>query len=149
MVSNEDVFHLEQRINDACCKVNENKAISNENDQLIDAVLSLEEVNNDFVNDIMSLSPFGIGNLKPLFLFRNVVPIRVRRFGKTNNHIEFVFDKGNGQKISAISFFGAENDKLREVKENEKISLVASLEKSFYRNKVELRLRVEDICDNI
>ena len=149
VVSNEDVFHLEQRINDACCKVNENKEVSDDNFDMIDAILSLKNINNDFINDIMSLSPFGIGNPKPLFIFQNIIPIQVRRFGKTNNHLEFVFDKGNGQKISAISFFGMENSRLCNIKENEKINLVASIEKSFYRNKVELRLRVEDICDNI
>jgi hypothetical protein len=42
-----------------------------------------------------------------------------------------------------------ENSRLCNIKANEKINLVASIEKSFYRNKIELRLRVEDICDNI
>lgn len=149
VVSNEDVFHLEQRLNEACGIVNSSRASVEDDFQMIDTVLTLDDIDHQLFDQINTLSPFGIGNPKPVFLFRNVSPIQLRKFGKTNNHIELIFENRNGQKISAISFFGIENEAMNKVQTGSKINLIASLEKSFFRNRPELRLRIVDICDNI
>jgi single-stranded DNA-specific DHH superfamily exonuclease len=74
---------------------------------IIDGELSLDEVNNRLFTEINKLAPFGIGNHKPIFLFRNLQPVSVRKFGKSNDHVEIIFKKKTGEKVSAISFFGA------------------------------------------
>ena len=111
----------------------------------IDAELSLDEVDYRLHADISRLAPFGTGNAKPLFLFRNVKPISVRRFGKGEDHIELVFNKTSGSKVSAISFFGISNPWAEHVVAGKAIDLIASVEQSFFRGRPELRLRVEDV----
>jgi hypothetical protein len=69
----------------------------------------------------------------------------VRVFGKTNNHVELVFKKSDGVKIPAISFFGAEEKWAKVIRANKPVDLVASIEKSMYRNAAELRLRIIDV----
>ncbi|MFA6404818.1 MAG: single-stranded-DNA-specific exonuclease RecJ [Candidatus Paceibacterota bacterium] len=117
-------------------------------EKYIDAELSIDEVNIDLYNEIAKLAPFGSGNHKPAFLFRKIKPVSIKRFGKGNEHIRMDFSRSNRTKISAISFFGIENEWNNIVRENESIDLVASLEKSWYRNSPELRLKVIDVFIN-
>jgi len=111
----------------------------------IDMELSIDDISGLLYEDINKLAPFGMGNPKPVFLFRKVKPISVRNFGKADDHIELSFKKTNGEKVNAISFFGATNDWAKAIVVNKPLDLVASIEKSTFRNKVELRLRIVDI----
>ena len=110
-----------------------------------DAVLSLDDVNGDLEKQISELSPFGIGNSKPIFAFRNVEISNVRIFGKKNEHLQIDFKNSRGEKISAIGFFKKPEDFLTKIAVGEKINLLASIEKSFFGGRGELRLRIVDI----
>ena len=114
------------------------------NEDMVDMELTLDEVSYAFHDDLNKLAPFGMANPKPIFLFKKVSPSSVRTFGKTNNHVELVFKKSNGVKIPAISFFGAENEWAKTVQVGKPIDLVASVEKSLFRGREELRLRIID-----
>ncbi len=147
-VSNEHVHYLEKELCDAMdllllkskdIQINEAGKFS------IDASISVDDVDSKLYSEISFLAPFGMGNPKPLFLFKNVTPVSIRKFGKTSNHIELVFNKTNNQKLSAVSFFGASNDWVENIKTSAPIDLIASLDKSMYRGRVELKLRVVDV----
>ncbi len=128
-------------------------------DFLVDAEISLDAIKWDLYNDIAKLAPFGIGNPKPIFLLRNVTPASVRIFGKGDEHVELVLKRGDGTRVSAIAFFGAVTEWAKLLKEKAvanpvksspndlkiKCDIVASLEKSMFRGRPELRLRIEDI----
>jgi single-stranded-DNA-specific exonuclease len=159
-VSNDDVHFLEQRLNKAVGDMKKalNKnikktgdfdlevdSIENKSDSVIDMELSLEMIDSRLYNEINKLAPFGIGNPKPVFLFRDVVPVEVKIFGKGKEHVELSFKKKSGEKVSAISFFGAKESWASKVIANKTIDLVASLEKSMYRGRSELRLRIIDV----
>lgn len=107
---------------------------------LIDKKMVLDEVNEKSWNLINKLSPFGIENPKPLFLFENVMAENVRQFGKNKEHLELTFRKENGNFLRAIEFFSA-----RDIKKNRPINLLANIEKSTFAGRTELRLRVVDI----
>ena len=111
---------------------------------MVDAELKLDEVNWRLQEEIERLAPFGTGNPKPLFVFKKVSPSEVRVFGKAKNHIELVFVRnfGMNQPLSAISFFGIEEEWAKEFKAGQEIDLIASIEKSMFRGRKELRLRV-------
>jgi single-stranded-DNA-specific exonuclease len=156
-VANESVHFLEKHLNEAVQKIERLRieglkdsekssvvSISNEN-EMIDAELSIDEVDWNLQADIAKLAPFGTGNPKPVFLFKKVAPVSMRRFGKGNEHVELIFKKKNGVKISAISFFGIENEWAKKVEANKPMDLVASVEKSMFRGRAELRLRVMDV----
>ncbi len=150
-VSNEEIHYLEKRLNEAYQNLNgdmaENKkgeALQGDGD-LIDAELGMDEVGKELFEEINKLAPFGIGNPKPLFLFRKVAPFAVRKFGKTNDHVEIIFKNKSGQKVAAISFFGAKEKWLDEVKEGKALDLIASIEKSMFRGRAEIRLRIVEV----
>jgi single-stranded-DNA-specific exonuclease len=156
-VGNEAIHYLEQRLNEAAEKIlnsksetlnkseTQNPNDSNENGEFIDDELKLEEVTWRLFDEINKLAPFGIGNEKPVFLFRNVSAATVRTFGKTNDHVELGFKKANGSTLPAISFFGVTSEWAERVKPNQALDLVASIEKSMFRGRPELRLRVVDV----
>jgi len=114
-------------------------------ENFIDAELSLDEVGWNLHNELARLAPFGVGNPKPVFLFRSVRPESVRNCGKSNDHVELTFKKSSGSNVPAISFFGAGSEWRGGVRVGQKIDLVASIEKSMFRNRPELRLRVVDV----
>lgn len=111
----------------------------------LDRELSLEDATWDTYKTIEKLAPFGTGNQKPTFLFRGIAPRDVRAFGKEKNHLELVFEKPDGSKLSALAFFKRADGWDREIRTGESINLVATFEKSMFRNFPELRLRIVDI----
>lgn len=163
-IDNDEIHFIEQRLNNAAelmvqAKVRgsvrtesdgaspaglENAAMG-EADEMIDAEMKLDQVNYSLYNEIAKLAPFGVGNPKPVFLFKNVMPTAVRIFGKGSEHVELLFTGKNGSKIPAISFFGVTEPWASVVAANKPIDLVASVEKSMFRNRPELRLRIADV----
>lgn len=111
----------------------------------IDKKMSIDGANWEAYKAIEKLAPFGAGNPKPLFIFENVKIGAVKNFGKEKNHLEISFIKSDGKKISAIGFFMTGEEWGIELREGEKINLVATMEKSMFRNFPELRLRIVDI----
>lgn len=109
--------------------------------RFIDALISLEDVHEVTHRAVSALAPFGVGNPKPLFSFASVKPVSVRWFGKKGEHLEAMYPKGNGS-VKAIIFFA---DKDLEKKFKEEHTLIAHLEKSYFRGKGELRLRIVDV----
>jgi single-stranded-DNA-specific exonuclease len=149
-VSNEQIHYLEMRLCEACDEIEDGKAknenpVQDINENIIDAEMSLEDIHQKFHADINQLAPFGVGNPKPIFLFKKAVPASIRMFGKGNEHVEIVFDRLKGGKISAISFFGASNGWAKRIQAGRPVDLIASLDKSMYRGRAELRLRIVDV----
>jgi single-stranded-DNA-specific exonuclease len=111
----------------------------------IDAVLNIDEINYDLEKQISTLAPFGMDNPKPVFLFENIEIGEIKIFGKKGEHLELSFKNNKKQKISAIGFFMKTDDFEVKIKKGERINLVANLEKSFFRGREEIRLRIVDI----
>ncbi len=152
-VSNEKIHFLEESLNKACESIQsllstnntEGKPTSDKVEDFIDSELTIDAISGRLHEEINKLAPFGTGNPKPIFLFKQIIPKTFRKFGKTNNHVELIFNKSNGDKVSAISFFGESSKWAKEIRAGKPIDLIASLEKSMYRGRAELRLRIEDV----
>lgn len=111
---------------------------------LIDKKLQLDDVTWHTYGVIEQLAPFGVGNPKPLFMFERIVIAESKEFGKEKNHLELRFRSNNGKPVSAISFFTPPALKSK-LSVGMTINLVATLEKSMFKNYPELRLRIVDI----
>lgn len=111
-----------------------------------DARLTVDEVNEGLYAEVERLSPFGVGNQKPIFLFESVLPSVSKNFGKQKNHLELIFKRKNGRPLKAIGFFMTTGD-FPALSSGKPLSLVATLEKSYFRNMPELRLRIVDIME--
>ena len=71
----------------------------------------------------------------------------IRNFGKENNHLEVTFNGGN-KDMKAISFFSSPDSYSLPLAAGLRINLLAHLEKSYFRNRPELRLRIVDIINS-
>lgn len=142
-VSNDSVHHLDEYLNSAFELLMKEDAIKPLD--YVDMELDLKDVNWDVYRSIEKLAPFGVGNPKPLFIFRDVKIDGVKEFGKEKNHLELSFKKENGQNINAMGFFITTDSFEKELKVGKPIDLVATMEKSMFRGRTELRLRIVDI----
>ncbi len=107
-----------------------------------DDILTPDDINWNTYSVIEKMAPYGVGNPKPIFLFKNVKIAGVRPFGQTKNHLELSFENSRGDIFNAISFFTKTNDPLKNLKVGDTMNLKASLEKSFFKRYPELRLRI-------
>lgn len=109
-----------------------------------DALLSLEDVTWKTYREIECLAPFGVGNQKPVFEFRDVTIAGVRRFGSGKAHMELLCKTEDREAIRAIQFFaGKELDE--QCIEGALVTLRAHLEQSFFGGTPELRLRIVSV----
>ncbi len=144
-IADEHIFFLEERLLGAHEKTRANMSSLKEESTTheYDASLSLAEVNEKTYRAIAPLAPFGAGNQKPLFSFENVVPSEIRCFGKTNEHLEVIFQEGE-RKISAVAFFKTSDSFSKPLISGASVSLLANIERDLFKGGV-LRLRIVDV----
>lgn len=106
--------------------------------------IELSHVSEELWQTVSMLAPFGMGNPKPVFHISNVEIKQVRQFGKENNHLEIVFKSGT-KDIKAISFFSSPTSYSFLPTPGISCTLTAHLEKSYFRNRPEVRLRIVEI----
>ncbi len=121
----------------------ENKEISKE--MIADAKLSIDDVNMRLANELGKLAPFGMDNPKPVFAFQNAEVHDAKLFGKKGDHLKIDFKNSRGYSVSAIGFFTKPENYSVKIEKGEKINLLANIEKSFFRGRPEVRLRIADI----
>jgi single-stranded-DNA-specific exonuclease len=140
-VKDDHIFTLSERLNEALASLKEEAVIVEEVE--VDAILSLNDVTGALVRELSTLAPFGTGNPKPLFAFKNVVPRNVEQFGKAQEHLKLLFET-HGGTLEAIAFF-AKADDFSKSPESESMTLIAHVEQSFFMGRQQLRLRIVDI----
>ena len=111
---------------------------------VIDRELELAALDETFHRQLEPLAPFGADYPKPTFLFSDLTIAGVKSFGQSGNHLELTFtDHERGRPLRAIAFFNP--FVALALAGGQKINLVASLEKSYFRSRAELRLRIVDL----
>ena len=73
----------------------------------IDSYLETSAINNDLINKISLLEPFGSGNKEPVFAFENFKISRI--IDTNNNHVKVVIQKGSFY-LNAICFNSKNKD---------------------------------------
>lgn len=141
-VKEEAVFHLPEILNDAFKELGE--AARADDEIVVDATLSLGDIDRNLINALQQLSPFGPDHKKPLFVFPKVTPSRVEVFGKTKEHLKLVFETDR-RPLEAIAFFATDESFQLMPKSGEEMTLIANVEESFFMNRVQTRLRIVDI----
>lgn len=147
---------LAVRLNGALEKIPQEEVVSV---LVAEAELSIDDINPQTAEEILSLAPFGVGNPKPVFLLRDLVLAEVKSFGNGGLHLEMKFKKTNGSLVTAIGFFmckptffaekfdGKNGHKFSDVDlaPGRRVDLLATIEKSYFRGIEEIRLRIVDI----
>ncbi len=141
-VKDEHIHTFAQRLQEV---FEENKAaIEHEPELLIDEYLQLSDVTDGLIKDLERLAPYGTGNPKPLFAFKDVQPELVETFGKGKEHLKLKYQHPTGT-LEAIAFFAAPTSYKKAPKVDETHTLIAHAEKSFFMGRAQLRLRIVDI----
>ncbi|KKQ44153.1 MAG: Single-stranded-DNA-specific exonuclease [Candidatus Nomurabacteria bacterium GW2011_GWC1_37_9] len=111
----------------------------------IEAIISIDDITPANYNVIDKLAPYGEGNPKPKFLFKELPISAIKEFGKEKNHLELLFKNSKGRDVKAISFFKTRSSFNPPLEEGNNIDLVATMEQNTFAGKNELRLRIVDI----
>jgi single-stranded-DNA-specific exonuclease len=142
-VSHEEIHFLEERIIKA---IGDMECVEEEAaKEGAEATISMDDVTLKNFSIIEKLAPYGVGNPKPRFLFKEISVYSVKEFGKENNHLELSFLNSKGKQIKAIAFFKTRESFGGTISAGSKINLIASFEKNTFGGKNELRLRIIDI----
>jgi single-stranded-DNA-specific exonuclease len=102
--------------------------------------ISINDIGEGLWQTVSQFAPFGTGNEKPVFKIANAPIKGLKQFGKEKNHLELSL--GNGLK--AISFFSSPESYALPAGVDS-CTLHAHLEKSYFRSRPELRLRIVNI----
>lgn len=142
-VDDEKIHTLYDDLNNVYQKHNaEVKSVLNEHE--LDSDLSLQDIDRTFLRMLSQLAPFGEGNPKPLFQFKDVIPQTVAVFGKAKNHTKLTFNLKEGRR-EAIAFFKTPEDFEIVPQPEKSMTLIAHVEETYFRGRMETRLRIVDI----
>jgi len=141
-VKDDQIFTLGEQLNEAMKKLGTTATVSRE--VKIDAEITPDEVNEFLLNQLKQLAPFGAGNPKPLFSFKNVTPTSVDLFGKTKEHTKIMFGTQNGQ-LEAIAFFQTPEQFTKTPKTDVPHTLIGHVEQSFFMGRMQTRIQIVDI----
>lgn len=144
-VREEAVFFLEERLGEALLLLNETRHVGV--NALADAEVSTREAGTRLLLSLEKFAPFGMGNPKPVFMFRDVVVAEVSWFGKAEEHLKarITHDDGfSSTSIEAVSFYAK-----RELgKDAQKLvagntaTILANLERDQFSRRTPVRLRL-------
>lgn len=143
-VKENEIFTFGEKLNEVINNIND---VTEEKPPIkIDSELCLEDVNQLLIKQLKKLSPFGTGNEKPLFVFKNVVPQSVELFGKTKEHSKLIFQTEKG-KIEAVTFFSTPEDFSKTPVPNIPCTLIAHVEETYFMNRMQIRIKLVDVIE--
>lgn len=112
----------------------------------IDLELSFSDIDDEFLERINKLAPFGQNNPSPKFVTYNVKIIDIVRMGFDNQHIKIKFLNHNDKDLKSfwgISFGGGE--KLAHLNISDNVDVVYSLEFNEFNGRRDIQLKIIDI----
>lgn len=139
-VSLESLVTLEEKLSEALGSLGEAKPEAEE--KSLD--IGISDIGENLWQTVSQFAPFGMGNKKPIFKISRAEIKSVKKFGKEGNHLEVVFNGGD-REVKAISFFSNSENFNAVLAPGINVNVLANLEKSYFRNRPELRLRIVDI----
>jgi single-stranded-DNA-specific exonuclease len=145
----EAVFNLEEILNKAYEKIkNDQGSITNdqvEEKNFVDGIIKTDDITWNLYDEVNKFAPFGTGNSKPVFMIKDATIAAIKHFGKEKNHLELLLEKENGGTVSAIAFFKTSDDFAKKLEVGSKATIIGTLERSTFKWKPELRIRIVDV----
>ncbi len=123
--------------------------IQNNYNLYLDSVISPSALNEDFYQNIDTLSPFGPGNNEPKFVIENLHIINSNFVGI--NHVKTILKGADGSTISAFTV-NARNGPLEAIlfnkKIRQKINIAGKIKSNEWKGKKKIEFLIEDISIN-
>lgn len=135
-VQEDKVFFLEEKLCEAyelLPKGDDAEALS------ADLELSPEEITPNLLSKLSRLSPFGMGNPKPVVLLRDVEVLETVRFGKSEEHLKIRIARDFGNPLEAVSFYAKRNTAPIS---RSRASLLGNIERDTFSKGQPVRLRL-------
>lgn len=142
-VANDDIHTLEEKLSASLEKLGME---IKEAQEKFGIEIDVTDVGEELWGVVSALGPYGVGNPKPIFRIPSEIS-SVKQFGKSKDHLEILLRSPRGKDVKAISFFSHEESFGTPVKPYMKAEVHAHLEKSYFMNRPELRLRIVDILE--
>ena len=142
-IDNEKIHFLEEALSVSFEKVKRDILAD---EVSFDIKTTLNTVNMKNWREMEKMTPFGLDNPKPVFLFENVKIENIKKFGKggSGEHLEIIFSDATG-KAKAIAFFSTTESFKKNITNGGNVDLLASFDLSHFAGREELRLRIVDI----
>ncbi|NNE03177.1 MAG: single-stranded-DNA-specific exonuclease RecJ [Eudoraea sp.] len=113
-------------------------------EQVIDSEIELQQINPRFMRIVDQFAPFGPGNMKPVFLAKNLKDTGYAKgVGDDKKHLKATIKQRNTNPIAAIGF--GLGDKLPKVTNNKMFSAVFTVEENHWNGNVSLQLKLKDL----
>lgn len=117
-----------------------------------DIAIDLAQVNIELLQELANLEPFGVGNMRPKFILRNVQKMRCGLIGKTAEHISGIFSAKNALgfsgQIQAVAFRSAGTalgEILLDPKHTSPMNLVGTLNINSWMGVEKVQMIIEDV----
>ncbi len=115
----------------------------------VDCELNFSDINEDLVEAINKMSPFGQNNPSPKFASFNVKIIDINKMGFDSQHIKLKFLNHNDQEMKffwGISFGGSKRYDYLKIGDN--VDVVYSLEFNYFNGHKDIQCKIIDIKKN-
>lgn len=110
----------------------------------VDMPLDLSEITHSFLNNLKRFSPFGPGNMEPVFQSTGVIDEGNGRIvGDKHLKCRVQYPDRSVQPVDVIAF--NMKDKLKLVKDNKRFDLLYHVEENVWNNVTNIQLNVKDI----
>jgi single-stranded-DNA-specific exonuclease len=111
----------------------------------VEAFISPSLINEELIEFLHALSPFGAGNREPIFGLHNLKITDVQTMGKERNHLRLI-GKYEGTDLTFMAFFAdAMKDQL---KIGEKVDVLFTISENVWKGKKRVQLRVVDVASS-
>jgi len=149
-VARKNIHTLGKILNDAYLSLEKQDRVSQVRAQASEHIpemdLTLSDVDKSTFDIVARMAPFGMGNPKPLFAFRNVTIVAVKAFGKSGEHLEIrlkdhTTPTARSEK-DAFGFFMTEHQFGIRLEPGAKVDLSGHLDYSTFRGTGRMRIRI-------
>lgn len=126
--------------------------ITSQKNAQYDIALDLAQVNLDLLKELSKLEPFGVGNMRPKFMLRDVSKVKSNLMGTTGEHISCIFSSktalGFNGNIQAVAFRAAKTpvgEILLDPKMNKPMSIIGTLNINSWMGTEKVQMIIEDV----
>jgi len=108
--------------------------------------LSLSDITHDFVRQLSSCAPWGIGNARPQFIFRNCRVVNQTVVGKKNQHLRMIVEQNSARR----SILGIKKGGSVGILEREQIvDIICEIETREWSGQPDILISMVDFIKNV
>ena len=140
-IEEENVEKFRQTLNDNCTLTEEDMIPK----IVIDVPMPISYINEELVEQLSILEPFGKGNTKPLFAQKNLRVLKVEIYGKTQNTVKLQLRDPSGAVMDGL-YWGEAKEFADFARSHETISVTYYPRINSYMGRESLQIVIQNYC---